>query len=282
MGSGKTFEGVAVMTLKDQARLYIKNMTNGRIRKLTRDRILGADIYSVFYGCGFGDDEPSEELIIQLLRDSELPGNVREAIMKGCGDIYAKIVDWMILGEFNDNRLRNARAKNSSDVFIRFCWIIDIVSPPELENYARCLMATLMNQSRNVNICPGILQAAMRAYCGYTNAIDISFLKSLLRVPNLSAYAFSALLSIDPMSSNIEKALKTLWYNQMVFDWPIDAAFLARRAARLRGSDAIIKKVLTALRKDSREKVVCNWRKLENELERREWSRAWLEFIKKR
>ena len=128
-------------------------------------------------------------------------------------------------------------------IAVRLCRVVDVVSPQELESHADSLLTlALANRSMESNVV--------------------------------------ALLKINPHAERIVESLKVLWRRQVLDEWPVDTAFLMRRAAREQRSTDVIARVLSSLRTEDHatpEGDKC-WPKVKAEVERRAWSRKWLDF----
>ena len=115
------------------------------------------------------------------------------------------------------------------------------------------------------------------AYAKPGDESQVALWDNVVRKPEAAAYAFNALLRIDPYSNRIERTLKWLWVKQLAEAWAVDTAFLMRRAARARGSEEIISHVLGALYRQHR--VLPDgrplWDALDRLLHKRDWSKAW-------
>ncbi len=245
-----------------QAFERIRELSEAEVRELTTNRLLGDDVAPV--GSSYFD-EPPEDLVIQLLRNRELSPKTRHAVIEGCKQVYVQLQP-ALLG------LGKATARNWEEVAFRFCGTLDVASPPELKGLAYALLDLILYSSPDVSTA--FLPPAVRAAMGYDQTPDrIPAWETILKNhPPVAAYAFSALLAIVPRSQEIERYLKLLWERQIRSDWPVDTAFLMRRASRKHGKD-VIRRLLRWLQKQPyANKAVA-------ELKRREWSRNWLEQL---
>ena len=102
---------------------------------------------------------------------------------------------------------------------------------------------------------------------------EIPFWEDVLTNKDVAAYAFNALVDIDPFLPDIPQYLRTLWQKQLLEDWPVDTAFLMRRAAREQGGMELIESVLKSLRAPEM------MDRLKKELARRAWSAEWLPIL---
>lgn len=252
-----------------QAYDWISDMTPDEVRVLTAHRILGEDTMPV--GGGYFD-EASEDLVIQLLRNDELPEDVRSAVVSGCCDVYAQLLAWLAAPGMRQNGL------GREEVATRLCSVVDVAAPQELRGRADALLNLALSAAE---LPSSLLSAAVRATMAYAHTRShIPLWEEVIQSPEVAAYAFNALLEIDPHADRIEQALVTLWQKQLREDWRVDTAFLMRRAARARGSETIIARVLLSLddelaRLPEGQQLRQN---LEEELQRRDWSRSWGHF----
>lgn len=106
--------------------------------------------------------------------------------------------------------------------------------------------------------------------------------EQLLKRREVAAYAFNALLAIDPHAPRITKALAMLWRKQLCDEWNVDTAFLARRAARLSGSQNVIQDSLRAVLQDLLTLPDHGQlrQSLLTDLDRRSWSQHWIQHLR--
>ncbi len=254
----------------EQAKNRISNLGTDEVRALTVWRLLGEDTMPV--GRGY-DEEPSEDLIIQLLRADDLDSTIRDAIIAGCKEVYARLWHWLVSPETCPT------PGQPHEVAVRLCSVVDVTAPEGLQGPADSLLTLALDTP---DVSSEVRKAAVRAAMGYSQTEDqVSLWEGVLRCPEVAAYGFNALLSIDPRSPRIERALKELWRRQVRDNWPVDTAFLMRRAAREQASDRIIGRVLSSLRADSEDSPTPQheWNKLRAELDRRVWTRGWAQLV---
>ncbi len=240
----------------------IRGLSEQEVRELTTNRLLGDDVAPV--GSSYSD-EPPEDLVIQLLRDRELSAETRHAVIEGCEQAYLQLLQGLV-------GRSKATARNWEAVAFRFCGTLDVASPPELKGLAYAFLDLILYSSKDVS--PAFLPPAVRAAMGYDQTPDrIPAWETILKNhPSVAAYAFSALLTIIPRSPEIERYLQLLWEGQIRQGWPVDTAFLMRRASRKHGED-VIRRLLRWLQKQPYAKEGLA------ELKRREWSRNWLDQV---
>lgn len=253
----------------EQAKNRISNLGTDEVRALTVRRLLGEDTMPV--GRGY-DEEPSEDVIIQLLRAGDLDSTIRDAIIAGCKKVYARLWHWLVLPETCSS------PGQPDEVAVRLCSVVDVTAPEGLQGPADSLLTLALDTP---DVSSDVRKAAVRAAMGYPQSeAQVSLWERVLKRPEVAAYGFNALLSIDPRSPRIERALKELWRRQIIDDWPVDTAFLARRAARERDSDSIITGVLSALRREfGSSDGQKYWKSIEAELQRRPWTRDWMHTV---
>ena len=219
----------------------IRGKSVEEIREFVHNRILGHD--TTLIGSGHST-EPSEDLVIQLLKNFKLEGEKRVAVLCGCVDVYRMVREWV--DDFN----WVSDVSTWKDVVVRLCRVVDMAEPLELKKHAKSLLVLLLEEAS----CPSeVLGAVVRAYMGYGISEDsIRFWEDeILTNKDVAAYGFNALLDIDPMYDRIEEHLFKLWRLQLEENWPLNTAFLLRRSARLRNETALIYRVLLKLTLES-------------------------------
>ena len=234
------------------------------VHEFTRNRILGTDIAS--FGSGHST-EPSEDVVIQLLRNPELDAEKRKAVVEGWMDVYREVREWL------DDPNCVEDTDKWKDVVVNLCRVVDIAEPPEFKKYIKRLITELLDEES----CPGeLLGAAVKAYMAYAqDEKSIRFWEDeILTNRDVAAYGFNALLDIDPYHERIGEKLCELWRLQVEENWPVNTAFLLRRAARVRNETALIYSVLQKLKNND-----SLWEIIEKELEQ-PWSQQWLDNIK--
>lgn len=229
----------------------IRDKNIEEIREFSRNRILGLDVTHLGSGHSF---EPSEDGIIQLLRNPSLGAKEREAVLQGCADVYRILQEWLYDVNWIEDVIK------WEPVLESLCRVIDMSEPPELRKLTKLLVTGLLEE----DCPPGILGSAIRAYMGFEQTEKgVRFWEDeILTRKDVAAYGFNALLDIDPTHARIETHLIELWRLQVQEDWPVNTAFLMRRAARIRGEEGLIFRVLKKLK---REKY---WSEIEKELGR--------------
>jgi len=249
----------------ERALTSIRGKNAGEVREFARNRILGTDIAS--FGGGHSA-EPSEDVVIQLLRSSDLDAEKREAVVEGWMDVYREVRDWL------DDLDRVEDRENRKDVVVNLCRVVDIAEPPEFKKYVKLIITQLLEEES----CPGeLLGATIKAYMAYAqDEKSIRFWEEeILTNKDVAAYGFNALLDIDAGHSRMEGHLIKLWRLQVEDNWPVNTAFLLRRAARVRNEPALINRVLLRLKN----KDYSLWEKIEEEL-KDPVSQQWLERLK--
>ena len=244
----------------EDANQRISGLTGTEIRELTRNRLLGID--STPFGSGHSS-EPTEDIVIQLLCDPKPEEDTRKAVIMGCKDVYASLLAWLVSTDFEEN------AATWQDIVIRISRVVDVAAPLELMGHASSVLAfTLVVVSDKM---PEVLGAAVRACMAYKNKSMLAMWKSIIdEHPDVAAYAFNALLNIEPNSPEVDQYLTTLWKRQVVDKWPVDTAFLMRRCARLRGEEDLVYRIMLSLEHKN------YWRQVTGELLQKPWSADWL------
>ena len=167
-------------------------------------------------------DEPREDPFIQLLRFDQTPGDLRAAIIKGCKQLHQKFLAFI-----DDAPHARAECQEMFDTGLRLCRLIDIAGPKELSAHAKQLLGFMLNSGENND---DLLGAATRAAMAYQKSEeDVPVWEKLLyERKELAAYAFHALLEINPRHARIQRYLKHLWLRQFSDGWDIDVEFLAQ------------------------------------------------------
>jgi len=259
------------MITTDQAKQRISGLTAEQVASLVTRRLLGEDMTPV--GSAYAA-EPAEDLVIQLLRIQDLAPESRSSILTACRHVYGRLV--ASLGS-----PKEADAGRWADVALRLCRVVDATSPDELRGLAKGFLGFATETDC---LAPEVRTAAVRAAMGYPQSQQqIPLWEQLLDHRSLAGYAFNALLSIDPHSPRIEGALETLWRKQFLHRWPVDTAFLARRASRAARSTRAIARVLSTFYREGQTSSggAHLWRQIGAELARRPWTREWLKLVEK-
>ena len=249
----------------------IRGKSVEEVREFARNRILGTDIAS--FGSGHST-EPSEDIVIQILRNPELGADKRIGVVEGWMDVYRKVREWLDGLDYVED------INKWKDVVVNLCRVVDIAEPPEFKKYVKRLITEILDEEP----CPGeLLSAAVKAYMAYAHdEKSIRFWEDdILTNKDVAAYGFNALLDIDLQNPDIatedkpkiEKYLCELWRLQVEENWPVNTAFLMRRAARVRDETELIYRVLYVLKKDD-----SLWENIKEEL-KQSWSQQWLEKL---
>ncbi len=243
----------------------VRDKSVEEVCEFARNRILGTDIAS--FGSGHSI-EPSEDVVIQLLRNPELDAEKRKAVVEGWMDVYREVRKWLDDLDYVED------INKWKDVVVNLCRVVDIAEPPEFKKYVKRLITELLDEES----CTGeLLGAAVKAYMAYAqDEKSIRFWEDeILTNKDIAAYGFNALLDIDAGHPRIEEHLYKLWRLQVEESWAVNTAFLLRRAARVRNETALIYRVLLKLKN----KDYSLWERIEEEL-KQPWSQQWLEKLK--
>lgn len=248
------------MVSEEKAIRWIDGMDAYNVRSFTIKRLNGQDTTPIESSYA---SEPSEEVIITLLKAADLPVVTREGLIVGLEEVYTRIIGRIIVLPTSTSH------ENFLNLVVRICRVVDIVSPPEMKEHAYSLL--YLSKNRNVN--PIIRSAAIRAAVGYPQTkSDAGLWESFLEFPECAAYVFNTLLKINPESLHIEKYLTTLFYHRFRDEWPIDVMSILRRAIRIRSSNKIAINLLEYFRNNQQ-----LWKLITIELNRHPWSKEWLE-----
>lgn len=191
------------------------------LQEMAKARLLDGGV-PIGGGSGHGPDEWPEDVLVALIQCDDI--DVRDAVVEGCKRMYSEAISWVMFGKgYPDGWV---------GIIKRLCRVVDITSPPELRPCATALLAITVY---NDTMPPEVRTAAVRAAMGYGgDSRDFMFWERLIDDPLLCAYAFNAMLAIDPDSPSINNALGRLHIRKVADDWDVDTTFLARRAARKR------------------------------------------------
>lgn len=245
-------------------------MSPEEVRALARCRLLGEDTIPV--GGGYLE-EPSEDLVIQLLGSDDLQRETYAAVIAGCCDVYGELLRWLAVPVPRDASF------GGEEIAIRLCRVVDVAAPEALRPQADAFLELALGTA---DLSAPVLPAAVRASMAYgCTASHVPMWERLLQRPEVAAYAFSALLQIDPHAKRIEEGLVTLWRKQLCEGWNVDTAFLMRQAARARQSESTIGRVLRRLDNELSKLPEPEQlrRTLHQQLQRREWSQTWGEEL---
>jgi hypothetical protein len=216
-----------------------------------KNRLLGEDCFPVMEGSGHMD-EPSEEVLIELLRYKNLAAEKREAIISACEYIYDLLTEQKPVSD----------KTGLEGVCVGLCRLVDCAAPPELQGSAYSFFEDVLHDPKMPEV---FLVPAVWARSAYKQTKeDIPLWEMVMeKYPSATAYAFNTLLKIDAAAPKIKDYLQFIWTKQAQENWPVDTAFLMRRAARRYGND-IISRTLDPL------KGTDSWKKIESELQSRE------------
>lgn len=244
------------------ARKRISGLDSEKIRELVKNRLLGTDTTSL--GSGHST-EPSEDLVIQLLSDPDQDDVTRETVIAGCEDVYGNLLGWLAGADYEE------KISHWQDVVTRISRVVDVTGPQELMGHANSIMRLALQRADKI---PEVFGATVRACMGYKDRSMLPVWESIInKYADVAAYAFNAILNINPKSNKIEMYLKSLWRQQVTNDWPVDTAFLLRRSARLKGEKDLIYRAILSLKKEG------YWDKVEKILKEKPWSAKWLEKV---
>ncbi len=218
--------GVKSMITPKQAEERIADLSTDQVWDLTVRRIRAEDTAPV------GNrhvDEPSEDLVIQLLRNDDLAEETRLAVISGCELVYSELLAWLAAPVHTDGGERIAETAT------RLCRVVDIAEPAELRGHADAML----NLALNVQDLPtGVLSATVRAGMAYGCTADhIPMWQQALERPEVAAYAFNALVAIDPHADRVDAALDMLQEKQAHGGWNVNTDLLSRRVNRARQVD---------------------------------------------
>ena len=258
------------MITPEQAEKRIADLSVDQVRELTARRILGEDTAPV------GSrhlDEPSEDVVIQLLRNDGLPEETRRAVIAGCETVYSKLLAWLAAPDHSDG------GDNLAEAATRLCRVVDVAEPNELRGHADAML----NLALSVTVLPsGVLAAVVRAGMAFgCTPGHVPVWEQVLEREEVAAYAFNALLEIDPRADRVPQALTFLWQKQLCKKWNVDTAFLARKAARSSGSEGVIRRALFGLYREFA--ALPHGQDFQTELldslARRSWSQGWKDYV---
>ncbi len=211
-------------------------------------------------------EEPPEDAFIQIYRCNEISEEIRDSIIKGCIYLYERVFNFLSLS--SKERIEK---KELVQKLITLCRFVDIAKPNELEGQAKSILRFALEVQY---LEPKILGAVIRAARRYSQSgADIPIWEDIIKRKNFSAYAFQALLKIDPYYESIEDHLIDLWRHQIQDGWPINVPFLARRMAQQQDSNDSIIRVLRAIQLEDN----ILWKKIRTNLLSNTWTEKWVE-----
>lgn len=243
------------MISEERAKAAISNLSEDGLQALVRGRLQGTSTAPIGHGYF---DEPSEDFVVALLRIDTLDSDVREAVIAGCKEVYVELLRGLSQTPVADAQLVGMLA--------RWCRVIDVAGPDELRAETASLQAMVFGKD---TLPRAARTAVVRAAITFAQrGSDAIHWTQLLKQPDVAAYAFNALLQIQPSGWDAGDTLVEFWRRSVKDGWTIDVPFLMRRTAKAQGSDDVIRYVLRrthALRAE-----------VELQLDRRDWSSAWI------
>lgn len=246
------------MISEERAKAAISNLSEDDLQALVRGRLQGTSTTPIGHGYF---DEPSEDFVVALLRIDTLDSNVREAVIAGCKEVYVELLRGLSQTPVADAQLVGMLA--------RWCRVIDVAGPDELRAETASLQAMVFGKD---TLPRAARTAVVRAAITFAQRGSAAILWTpLLEHPDVAAYAFNALLKIQPSGWDASDTLVEFWQRSVKDGWTIDVPFLMRRTAKAQGSDDVIQSVLRRTR--------AMWRDVKLQLERRDWSSAWTSLV---
>jgi hypothetical protein len=197
------------------------------------------------------------------LSDPNPDDSTREAVIAGCEDVYGELLGWLASASYDE------KISQWQDVLTRISRVVDATAPQELMAHANSILELALPKGDKV---PDVIGATVRACMGYKDRSMLPVWERIIdKYADVAAYAFNALLNIDPNANRIEVYLATLWRQQVINNWPVDTPFLMRRAARVRDDPNLVYRMLAKLAKEE------YWHRVKKEMRGRSWSKKWLE-----
>jgi hypothetical protein len=221
---------------------------------------------------GEGDGYPPEDVVAQLLRhkDKTSPA-LYDVCVRACMEMGAEVLKHLAGPD-------EVKAEEPVlRMLERLCRVIALSAPPELEPTIESLAPQL---SRRRGEIPGFAYDTFVAFSRYKQTRPyLEFWENLVAEEKFAALAFNKMVEIDPNYPRLAEHLKTLWVNQIEYQWRIDVPFLAlglEEALRRSGKPEPRQVVLTVLLSFKRNAPV--WEKIERCLSERNraWARDWL------
>jgi len=197
---------------------FVKNEKD--IYSLALDRFKGRDLRPV------GDarlDEPLEDVLIKLFTESSDP-KIKTDILRACKKVYEEIYDFIN----NYDSKKNEEIEDMIETFGRF---VGMSSPEELEQPIKDILFKALEK----NIPSDLSMYFMEAYMGFEPKLsDRKTWNYLLKHKDFCAYAFNALLEIDPFSNEMDLHLDYLKRQKKDYGWTVDTDFLEEELKRER------------------------------------------------
>lgn len=196
--------------------------SQAKLQELIRCRLLGHG-GAIGRSSGYDNGEQTEDALVALIECDD--ADVKDAVVAGCKKMYNEVFGWLVFGK--------DRPDEWDSIITRLCRVVDITSPPELH---KCAAALLSATAFDDTILSNVRTAAMRGAMGYAGDMEMPIWERLTNDPLLCAYAFTAMLAIDPNSPAIDSALGRLLIRKVTDDWNVDTTLLAKRTVRKRKS----------------------------------------------
>ncbi len=199
-----------------------KRLADGVSPFVLREAFLAAILEGVaippFSGLG---DDPPEDVFAALLATSPQAQSMllpeqREALIDACTREYQKIFIFLTKLEAVELGTDTAREAQIA-AFVRFCRLIDLSACEELAGFAitafrKAVTGLKGNESAETQEKRIFYGALVRAAAAFQQSeVDAKLWMMALHHDVFSAYAFNALLGIDPYNFRIKEAYKALW-----------------------------------------------------------------------
>ena len=206
----------------------IAAMPPEELRSLVREQITNPHAHPILHDDP--TDERPEDMVVELLRFTDLPPERRAAILTALREIAGDI--FKLLQE-SDNRELSSRDKTSTVVLDRWTSVMDRSAPEELK--ATC--KSLLQLALDTNAIPSDWQNAIaRAALRFRlNETDEDLWTQLLDHKTLAPLAYNALLKINPKDEKRVYQLFGLWHKKLYDEWPINIEFLTALTVRKQG-----------------------------------------------
>lgn len=202
-------------------------------------------------------DEPSEDIIINLL-NSELDCCQREAIIKGCREIFS--------GVFAAITSSNISEEIHSNI-IRVCRVINLAKPPELISLAHALLVLAID-SREIRL--DVKLAAMRAVLGYPQEETyLPVWEKAIQHDELASYAFNGICKVCKSGPLVDKFFIFLWTKSICDNWKTNILIITK----LLLASGQINTITNAI---EHFKNTLVWSKFTDKLSRAEWGKKLL------
>ena len=203
------------------------------LRSLVREQITNPHAHPILHDDP--TDERPEDIVVELLRVTDLPPERRASIVTVLREIAGDIFQFL---QESDDREPSSRDETSTVVLDRWTSVMDRSAPEELK--ATC--KSLLQLALDTDAIPSDWQNAIaRAALRFRlNETDEDLWTQLLEHKTLAPLAYNALLKINPRDEKRVYQLFELWHKKLYDEWPINIEFLTALTSRKLGIETFV------------------------------------------